>query len=123
MDTKRTFLSNIKAPFSVLKKRQESFPPSSCTSQRRFFLFTKNVDDIVEVVEYIVESVDENVEERDNIDFNGYYVASPINSHLTADPISQEPVNMEDKIAFIKAELLALKSFVTEELYMLFQKI
>ena len=123
MDTKRTFLSNIKALFAVFQKRQESSPPSSCTPQRRFFLFTKNVDDIVEVVEYIVESVDENVEERDNIDFNGYYVASPINSYLTADPISQEPVNMEDKIAFIKAELLALKSFVTEELYSLFQKI
>lgn len=30
---------------------------------------------------------------------------------------------MEDNVAFIKAELLALKSFVTEELYSLFQKI
>ena len=78
-------------------------------------------DDIVEVVEDIVESVDENVEVRDNIDVNGECIASPINSYLTAEPTSPEPVNMEDNIAFIKGEILALKSFVTEELYNLFQ--
>ena len=48
----------------------------------------------------IVESVNENVEDRDIIDVNEEYIASPINLYL-------------------KAELLALKSFVTEKPYSL----
>ena len=40
---------------------------------------------MVEVVEVIVESVDENVEDWDIIDFNGEYIASPINSYLSVD--------------------------------------
>ena len=68
----------------------------------------------VEVVEDIVESVHENVEDRDIIDVNIEYIATPINSHLTADPNLPESSNMEDNIALIKAELLSLESFVTE---------
>ena len=44
-------------------------------------------------------------------------LASPINSYLTADLNSRESGNMEDNIALIKAELLPLKSFVMDELY------
>ena len=74
-------------------------------------------NDIVNVVENIVESVDENVEDSNIIDINGEYIASPINSYLTADSNPPESGNMKDNIALIKAELLALKFFVTEELY------
>ena len=95
---------------------QKSILSNKSTSKGDFFYFTKNVDNIVKVVrvvEDIVKSVDENV------DFNGEYIASPENSYLTAYPNSTESGNMEGNIAFIKAELRALKSFVTGELYSL----
>ena len=44
-----------------------------------------------------------------------------LNSYLTADPNSPESGNVEDNIAFIKPELLVLKSFNSEELYSLFR--
>ena len=55
------------------------------TCKGDYFNFTENVDNMVEVVEVIVESVDENVEDWDIIDFNGEYIASPMNSYLTVD--------------------------------------
>ena len=60
-------------------------------------------------------------EDRDIIHANEEYSAGPINSYLTADHNTPESGNMEDNIVFIKAKLLALKSFVTEELYNLSQ--
>ena len=91
---------------------------SKCTSKGDSFYLTENVG-IVEVFENIVESVDENVEDRDITRVNEEYIAGPINSYFTADPNTAESGNMEDNIAFIKAGLLALKTFVTEELYSL----
>ena len=52
--------------------------------------FTENFDDIVEIVENIVEFVDENVEDRNIIDVNEDFIASHINSHLTAKPNSPD---------------------------------
>ena len=57
------------------------------------------------------------------IDVNREYIASPINSHLIIGTSSPKTGNTEDNIAFIKAELLALKSLVTEELYSLSQNL
>ena len=94
---------------------------NKCTYKGDSFYFTENVDNIVEAVKDIVKSVNENAEDHDIIHVNEEYIASPINSYLTADPNSPEFVDMEDNPAFIKAELLALKSFVTEELYSLSQ--
>ena len=52
-----------------------------CTSKGDSFYFTKNVDNTIEDVEDIVESVDENVEDRDIIHVKEEYIASPINSY------------------------------------------
>ena len=60
------------------------------------------------------------MEDRDIIHNNGEYIPGPINSYVTFDPNTPDSSNMEDNIAFIKAELLALRSFITEELYSLF---
>ena len=84
------------------------------------FILRKKINDIAEVVEDIVESVNENVKDMNIIDVNGEFIASLINSYLTVDPNLLDLSNMEDNIALIKAELRALKSFVTEELYNLF---
>ena len=94
---------------------------NKCTYKGDSFYFTENVDNIVDAVKDIVKSVNENAEDHDIIHVNEEYIASPINSYLTTDPNSPEFVDMEDNPAFIKAELLALKSFVTEELYSLSQ--
>ena len=53
------------------------------------------------------------LEDRDIIHDNEEYITGPINSYVTADPNTLEFSNMEDNIAFIKAKLLTLKSFVT----------
>ena len=92
---------------------------NKCTSKGDLFYFAENVDNIVEVVEDIVESVDKNVEDRDIIHNNEEHIAGPINPYVTANPNTPESSNMENKITFIKAELLAVKSFVTAELYSL----
>ena len=94
---------------------EKSILSDNCTSEGGLFYFTENVDNIVEVA----ESVDENVEDRDTIHDHEEYISGPINSYVTADPNTLESSNMEDNIAFIKAKLLALKSFFTEELYSL----
>ena len=59
---------------------------TKCTSKGDSFYFTENVDNIVEVLEDIVKFVDETVDDQDIIHVNGEYIASPINSCLTADP-------------------------------------
>ena len=92
---------------------------NKCTSKGDLFYFAENVDNIVEVVEDIVESVDENVEDRDIIHNDKEHIAGPVNPYVTANPNTPESSNMENEIIFIKAELLAVKSFVTAELYSL----
>ena len=92
---------------------------NKCTSKGDLFYFAENADNIVEVVEDIVESVDKNVEDRDIIHNNEEHIAGPINPYVTANPNTPESSNIENKITFIKAELLAVKSFVTAELYSL----
>ena len=77
-----------------------------CTFKGDSLYFTENVDDIVQVVEDIVESVI-------------YWLQPPINTYLTPVPNSLDSDYMENNIVLIKAELLALKSFVAGELYSL----
>lgn len=72
------------------------------TSKGDLFYFTEKVDNTVEVVEVIVESVDENLKDWDIIHVNKEYIVPPINSFLTAEPNTTESCNMEDNKAFIK---------------------
>ena len=99
---------------------EENILSKKCTSKGYSFYIPENVD-VVEVAQDVVGFVDENVEDRYIINFNEECIASPINSYLTAYPNSPESGDMEDNIAFIKAEILTLKSFVTDELYSLSQ--
>ena len=99
---------------------EENILSKKCTSKGYSFYIPENVD-VVEVAQDVVGFVDENVEDRYIINFNEECIAGPINSYLTAYPNSPESGDMEDNIAFIKAEILTLKSFVTDELYSLSQ--